>query len=368
MRNAIMSWLASLDAKTRIRLRATAFGAADYAVNALILFGFAAAGAVPYAVALKMAAVAVLFNAIFFGAIGFRLTQRFQDPSMMATQVIAGCGINLFGLFLAPQIAYMFIVNLFGPLCYGSLHLSQRALLRVWLILSGSLGAILWLAGAQVGIAPATIAESGLFWLLVTVAVGRFLAINAEVSRLRLRLQGKNKHLAAVSARLADLASRDDLTGLWNRREFVRTLLNERKRAERQGGKLCIAILNADHFKQINDRFGHLVGDQVLKELAKVLEKTRRTTDNLARYGGEEFTLLLLDATLDAAIVALERMRTSVEQHNWERIAPGLQKMTISAGVAAWQPGETDGQVINRADRAMYEAKSAGRNCVHVAQ
>jgi diguanylate cyclase (GGDEF)-like protein len=366
MRNAKISRLATLDTKAQQRLSTTALAAADYAINALILFGFAAAGTIPYSVASEILIVAVLFNAIFLGAIGFGLTHRFRDPSMTAGQVFAACGINLLGLLLAPQIAYMFIVNLFVPLAYGSLYFSQRAFLLAWLVLSAVLGGALWATGPYPTIALTTQAERWLFWVVVTVAVGRFLAINAEVSRLRARLQDKNAQLATATTRLADLASHDDLTGLWNRREFIRLLLDERKRATRHESGFCVAIADADHFKQVNDRFGHIVGDLVLQELAKVLEKTRRTTDKLARYGGEEFTLLLLDDSADQAAVAMERIRTSVAQHDWRRIAPGLQ-VTISAGVAAWRPGETARQVIDRADAALYAAKRAGRNRVQIA-
>jgi diguanylate cyclase (GGDEF)-like protein len=141
----------------------------------------------------------------------------------------------------------------------------------------------------------------------------------------------------------------------------------ERRRAERQGTGFSVAIVDADHFKLVNDRFGHQVGDAVLQELAKVLEKTRRTTDNLARYGGEEFTLLLLDPSAEKSAVALERIRNSVEQHDWERIAPGLH-VTISGGVAAWRPGEEIDDVINRADEALYAAKNEGRNRIQVSR
>ncbi len=170
-----------------------------------------------------------------------------------------------------------------------------------------------------------------------------------------------------MAGKLADLASRDELTGLWNRREFMRRLIDERKRVERRGGGFCIAVIDADHFKQVNDRFGHITGDLVLQELAKLLDRTRRTTDTLARYGGEEFILLLLDANAETAAQALERVRAAIEHHNWTRIAPDLQ-VTVSAGVAAWRTGEEITQLINRADGALYDAKSAGRNRIRIAQ
>jgi diguanylate cyclase (GGDEF)-like protein len=201
----------------------------------------------------------------------------------------------------------------------------------------------------------------------VSTALGRFLALNAEVSRLRDRLQERNRDLAMMAGKLADLASRDELTGLWNRREFMRRLTEERKRADRSGSGMCVALVDADHFKKVNDHFGHIVGDMVLQELAGVLDRARRTTDTLARYGGEEFILLLPDANPDSAAHAMERLRAGVERHDWERIAPGL-RVTVSSGVAASHNGEDVTRLINRADTALYEAKKAGRNCLRVAR
>jgi diguanylate cyclase len=350
----------------RAWLRTTGFVAVDYAVNVMILFGFAVIGTVPYGVPIRVATIAVAFNGIFICGIVSGFTRRFRDPSITALQVFAACGINLLALLLAPQIAYMAVVNLFVLLSYGSLRFSLRAFFLAWLVLSAVLAIELRIVGTHVDVAAAAGIDQLFFWLVVTAALGRFLAVNAEVSRLRAGLHERNRELAMMAARLADLASRDDLTGLWNRREFMRLLLEEKKRVGRRSGRFCVALIDADHFKQVNDRFGHLTGDAVLRELAQVFDRTRRMTDTLARYGGEEFILLLFDADTDAALHALERMRIGVEQHDWEHIAAGL-RVTISIGVAAWQNGEDVGQTINRADASLYEAKAAGRNCVRIA-
>lgn len=349
------------------RLRTTAFAAVDYAINWLILFGFAAVGTVSYDVTIRVLAVSLTILALFVTVIAGGFTRRLRDPSLRALQVYAACGVNLYILLLAPQIAYMAVVNLFVLLSYGSLHFSQRMFLFTWFGLSCVVGVLLRLVGNQIDIAMATDAERWLFWAVVSIALGRFLAVNAEVSRLRGRLHDRNRDLALMAGQLADLASRDELTGLWNRREFMRRLADERKRVERRGGGFCVALVDADHFKLVNDRYGHIVGDAVLQELANVFDRTRRTTDTLARYGGEEFILLLLDVEPDAALHAMERLRSGVERHDWERIAPGL-RVTVSSGIAVSHGGEELTQLINRADLALYEAKEAGRNCVRVAR
>jgi hypothetical protein len=228
------------DPRTRLRLRTTGLAALDYGLNVLILCGFAAAGSVPYEVPLRSLAAAVPFNLMFLGGISSGLTQRFRDPSITGIQVFAACGINLLGLLLAPQIAYMFIVNLFVPLSFGGLHFSRRQFFVAWLLASVSLGATLWIVRPRVGIALSSPAEQFLLWAVLTFAFGRFLAINAEVSRLRVRLQDKNRDLAEATTRLSELATRDELTGAWNRREFMRMLEDQRKHAERSGVGFCL--------------------------------------------------------------------------------------------------------------------------------
>ena len=355
-----------MDHHTRLRLRTTSLAAFDYALNVLVLFGFAAVGTIPLGVPLRILVVAVAFNIIFLGGIGSGLTRRFRDPSLTGAQVFAACGINLLGLLLAPQIAYMFIVNLFVPLSFGGLHFSRRQFLFAWLLVSLAFGGALWMMGPALGSGLGTPTGRLLFWAVLTLAVGRFLAVNAEVSRLRSRLVDKNHELAAATAKLGELATHDELTGVWNRREFLNLLAAERARAGRGGPGFCVAMVDADHFKRVNDAYGHLAGDQALHELARLLQGTLRTEDCLARYGGEEFAVLLVGSAAEAAPAALERMRSAVQAHDWQRLAPGID-LTISAGIATWRPGEDMGQVLSRADGALYEAKEAGRNCVRVA-
>jgi diguanylate cyclase len=361
-----MAGLAS-DRVTRLRIRTTGFAALDYVLNVVILFGFAVVGTIPYDVPLKILLVALAFNVIFLGGIGSGFTKRFRDPSLTGAQVFAACAVNLLGLLLAPQIASLFIVNLFVPLSFGGLHFSRRQFLFAWLLTSLALGLALLTVGPAAGLGLGAPPGRFLLWVALTLAVGRFLAINAEVSRLRARLHRRNKELAQASAKLGELATHDELTGVWNRREFMHLLQDERGRAERGGPGFCLAMVDADHFKQVNDRFGHVVGDGVLQELAQLLESTLRTADRLARYGGEEFAVLLVGSAGEAPPAALERMRGAVSAHDWDRLAPGL-RLTISAGIAGWRAGEDVGQLLNRAAAALYEAKNAGRNCIRVSE
>jgi diguanylate cyclase len=157
----------------------------------------------------------------------------------------------------------------------------------------------------------------------------------------------------AQASRLRELAGVDELTGLMNRRGWAAELSSTLERARRDGGGLTVAMIDLDHFKRFNDEFGHPAGDRLLKAAATAWREQLRTVDQLARYGGEEFIVLFHGAGTQTAGDALARLRM---------VTPTGQ--TFSGGVARWNGVETSDELVARADRALYEAKNAGRDCV----
>ncbi|MDR9437682.1 MAG: diguanylate cyclase [Thiohalophilus sp.] len=158
-------------------------------------------------------------------------------------------------------------------------------------------------------------------------------------------------------------ASHDSLTGLYNRRKFEVMLLHERERATRYRRHLAIILLDIDHFKLVNDRFGHNVGDEVLRQLAVLMREQRRDSDVLARWGGEEFIILLPETDLDGALHTAELLRQCIADTRFSTVG----QVTVSLGVSACRPGDTPDSLISRADDALYQAKEAGRNRVRPA-
>lgn len=159
---------------------------------------------------------------------------------------------------------------------------------------------------------------------------------------------------------LEQAASRDHLTGLWNRRQFLHLLDNARAQKRRYDVDYSLMLLDADHFKSVNDRYGHDAGDEVLVLLARALEARVRETDTVCRWGGEEFIVLLPQTDLENAALLAESLRRSVEQIR----VPHLPPVTVSIGVAQHCASETGDSLIKRADEALYQAKAAGRNRV----
>jgi diguanylate cyclase (GGDEF)-like protein len=185
--------------------------------------------------------------------------------------------------------------------------------------------------------------------------------LSIQLGRMRRRLSRQKKELQEAVERIQTLATRDALTGLLNRRAMLEALSHEAQRAQRSGEPLCLALIDLDHFKHINDTHGHAAGDRVLCRFAEIAREELRTTDVLSRWGGEEFMLLLPATGVPAALVCIERVRTRLATTQFDDIAPGLTA-TFSAGFAQCR-GEADLEhAIERADQAMYKAKAEGRN------
>ena len=170
---------------------------------------------------------------------------------------------------------------------------------------------------------------------------------------------------------LLDDNERDALTGLLNRKTFdmrisriLDTLRNQHARSSDKAGhkNFCIATLDIDHFKQVNDTFGHIYGDEVLLLFSELMKKTFRNNDLLFRFGGEEFVVLLEDTDFSQAHVALERFRSAVENHPFPRTG----KITVSIGASLLSANEMPRNTIDRADQALYFAKQNGRNQIRV--
>lgn len=163
-----------------------------------------------------------------------------------------------------------------------------------------------------------------------------------------------------MEKRLFKLATQDPLTGLYNRRYAVEAMNNFKNQSDRYGYPLSVMMLDIDNFKKINDTFGHDIGDEVLKALAKTIKENIRVSDIPSRWGGEEFLIVLPNTDLNGAVNLAERIRESVSQ---TKVGP-VSKFTVSIGVAQYQFGETLNALVIKADRGLYEAKMSGKNRV----
>lgn len=181
------------------------------------------------------------------------------------------------------------------------------------------------------------------------------------VRRMRARQIEQGIALKKTLTQLHELSIHDALTGIFNRRHMLDVLQEEIKRHARSHRPFCVAILDIDHFKQVNDQHGHAVGDIVLREFAKIAQSTVGLSNTLCRWGGEEFLLLIPESDIPQAMAVLADVRERIAQHDWTQYAPNLA-VRFSAGVTQYVLQDTVASALERADQGLYQAKERGRD------
>jgi diguanylate cyclase (GGDEF)-like protein len=296
----------------------------------------------------------------FFCAIRSGWSERFKDPSLTIAQMayaVASCAgaYAIAGPMRGAVFPLVMVV-----LMFGMFSLTPRKALGVSLFAVGVFGVVMVSRSVWSPDRFPPVVELGHFLMLGTTMPAVSL-LAGQLSRLRSRLNRQKQELEQSLKRIQFLATRDDLTGLINRRHASELMDREERRSTRTGSRFCVALIDLDHFKRINDNHGHSAGDEVLRAFALEGDRIVRATDSLGRWGGEEFMLLMPDTPLASAGIGAERLRLSLEQLE-VKSSDAVLKVTMSAGVVQNQPGESLARMIERADLALYRAKAQGRN------
>ncbi|MEX2376285.1 MAG: GGDEF domain-containing protein [Dehalococcoidia bacterium] len=246
-----------------------------------------------------------------------------------------------------------------------------------WALIAGLLlGVVVLIAGmldARNDMQWPAIGTAGGSWALALVLTSVGLAVQLVLNqRAAARRESNLRRIAAqlreVSAELDRLARTDGLTGVANRRSLFDLMGTEFRRSRRYGRNLSVLMLDLDGFKQVNDRWGHPLGDEILRDIASLVRQNVRESDTVGRYGGEEFMVILPEASAAQAVAAAEKLRSAVEAHDFRTSGhiPSPVRITVSVGVASMPVEEEQDEVelFSRADQALYEAKRTGRNRV----
>ena len=183
------------------------------------------------------------------------------------------------------------------------------------------------------------------------------------VDERTMELKKSHVEIEAAMQTIRELAIRDELTGMFNRRHLMGLIDDEKNRASRGGGLFCLAMLDIDHFKSVNDMHGHLTGDAVLRAIASTIQTSMRNTDFCGRYGGEEFLLVYTQTNTTGSFNSAERLRCKIESMRFPDIGPDF-RITVSLGLTEYHQNDDVQKVIERADSALYLAKRSGRNRV----
>lgn len=287
-----------------------------------------------------------------------------RDPGLfLVHQLLAVTGV-LGLLIAAPQAAFQGLVML---LVFSTDGFLARRRTSFWLTWGGTLIAVVviiaWL-GPQMRMTTDTRAGQALAIGVMFGAVVRCSILVTYFRSMQYRLGASNEKLAVALSQIEELVRKDDLTGVANRRGIIERLQQSLDAAQRDGAVLCVALLDIDHFKQVNDCYGHYGGDQVLRAFGQLLSAQLRSMDCVGRYGGEEFLLVLPGTKSAQAQIVLERIRQHIESLPWPQMVHQDLQVTCTLGVAQYRPGEALEALVSRADAAMYRGKEAGRNCV----
>ena len=353
------------DSALRIARRRTAYiaQASSYLIDAAILLLYAAIGVTTVATGVVYLAIRLAVVGIAAYLSEIQVNDRFKDPYLTVPLSIVSIIVQIGAIYLVPQIGFYFISIIFVVLGFAALRMSARQTGIVWSTATLGLALLFLMTDKPIGIPMATATERALALACFVSALGRCASAGLYGSSMRELLYRRSNDLAAANARIEELAQLDELTGALNRRYIMKCLNDEIAKAQRNATTCCIAIIDLDHFKKINDHFGHPVGDEVLRAFAISVFANIRTIDRFGRQGGEEFLLILPDTDIDLAIQTLDRLRSLITELNWSAIAQDLT-LTISAGISAIRPNDTPEDILARADLALYRAKDTGRDRV----
>lgn len=309
-------------------------------------------------------------QAIFLWLINTSRSERFRDPALTAPLMIWSTLFTLIAAYyvdvgeLAGGTRLSIMMMFFGVLLLGSFRLAKRWFYLISTATNLGYGYVLYLAFTDPEISKGVTESVELVQILMFIFLTTIFArTGAEIAVLQTRLHDENAALEANTARIRDLAIRDELTQLFNRRHIMDVLREQKMLADSGGYSFVLGYIDLDHFKRINDAYGHGIGDIVLKRFADIMRHSLREVDYAGRLGGEEFVIVLTRTRLGEALLVTERIRAAIESADFSDVQPGL-KVTTSIGVTAYASPETLEDVLGRSDAYLYQAKQSGRNKV----
>jgi len=282
-----------------------------------------------------------------------------SDPGLTEFQILGANAWIILGYALCPPVRGGMMVLIVLVLVFGIFEQTRRGQLigNVWTL--ALMGFVQWHMSQKYP-ADFPVRVELFHWVMLATVVPTVSLLGGQLNALRVKLQVQKSELLEALDRIRDMAQRDELTGLCNRRHMNELLASTIRRMERSGKSLSVCLIDIDFFKKVNDTYGHRIGDEVLRGFAAQASQKLRPTDTMARWGGEEFLLLMYDTGAAQAQASVQRLRQSISE--WRvGSAPDL-RVTFSVGIAEFFPGERVDAAIERADQALYRAKHSGRN------
>lgn len=359
MRDGAYALIFSTDSKRATRIARWMMTAAVYAI-CLLISVYAERRGMAHSTAARVLwwYIGLGMSSLYF-FLRSGLSERTRDPSLAFEQSLFAIIAILISYFTFSEIRGTILILLPLVLVFGMLLLKPAQTTWLSLIAISILGLLMVLMSAKFPQRFPPHLEAISFLMLGSVLL-MMSWIATRISGLREHLRQQRAALSEALQRVHDLAVRDELTTLFNRRYMHQALANSRKQYLRNGREFCIAMIDIDNFKQINDKHGHLAGDEVLSGFASHAQDALRETDILGRWGGEEFLLIFPETDQRQALVVLDRLHDTIARSALSAAAPGL-RISFSAGLIQHEADLELPGLLERVDAALYQAKKEGR-------
>lgn len=350
----------STDTAQRVRLSMCFNSAVYYVIYCALLVLQVAIGFADPKITWPLVAVELSAAFGFYAFIRAGYNKRFTgDPSLLRVQLGVGSLCTLWAFAAVGPGSSAILMVVASQVVYTMFALPPRQVnwmigltlvgLAITMVLCNHFDPVRYPADVEI--------MAFLYACLIFPLIG---SLATRVTTMSEKMRANGRALKEALAKVQDLATRDDLTRTYNRRHMTELMLLEQKQHQRSGAPLCIALMDIDLFKAVNDRHGHQAGDEVLKRFAQAARESLRESDLLARWGGEEFMVLFADTDTADALRALQRLQAHLSALSFDDIAAGLT-VSFSGGVARLLPDEVLDTAVERADQAMYRAKTQGR-------
>lgn len=326
----------------------------------LVLMAFYLGNLIDDRVLINAGTILAAGSAAIFGLLYWRVNLKADDQNLTAFMASSMILAMLWILYEAPVTRIVFVPCALLLMMLSAFRLRQFVLLMLAIGTLAGFAATIALRYLQSDTRTLPVLEV-LQWLVLALALPGFILFGKRMQHLHRALYKASLKIEHVQ----EDARRDALTGSYNRRFMMSALQQQKQLADANDDYLCVAVIDLDHFKHINDEFGHLAGDEVLRTFARMAQRHLRKHDVFGRYGGEEFLLLMPSTMLPDARNIAERIR-ELSEAQLGGSAKLQQKVTVSIGIAQYLRGESILELFARADAAMYRAKRGGRNQVVV--
>ena len=365
MQATLLAIVFTRDPKQRLRITRSLMSALVFVVCVgLIIYCSYIGVMVPVQGALLGGVIALSCTG-FYVALRSGWNLRFSDPSLTLPQILAAL-TWICGAYAITNEGHGGTLILFAlVLVFGIFNMNaRRARMSTWYAVVAMGLTMAYKSVTDPVHYPVKI--EWMYFVFVATVMPMISRLASELNKMRSNLKTQKRELQAAFERIQELATRDELTGLFNRRQITQVLGEHAARTDRGVVKFWVALLDLDHFKRINDTYGHGVGDEVLCSFAKLAAEVLRDTDVIGRWGGEEFLAVMLAVPPQDPHVGIERLRVKLQQAQVSSSQPDL-RISFSAGLAAYTERSAVQEAIERADRALYQAKAQGRNCTVLA-